>query len=76
MTAGYAEEVLFRLALLPVLYLALARRLTRPVAIAIAAILTGLAFALLHDAGPGAFELRYFITRVLIPGAAMSGGNV
>lgn len=72
MTAGFGEEVLFRFALLPALYLALARRLTRPAAIATASVLVGLAFALLHEAGPGAFDAGYFATRVVIPGAAMS----
>lgn len=72
MTAGFAEEVLFRFAMLPVLYLLLARRLARPAAIAFAAVATGLAFALLHDAGPGSFDAGYFVTRLLIPGTAMS----
>lgn len=72
MSAGYGEELLFRLALLPLLYLLLARRLTRPAAIGLAAVLTGLGFALLHQAGPGAFDAQFFATRFLVPGLAMS----
>ena len=72
MTAGYGEEVVFRFALLPVLYLALSRRLTRPAAIAAAALVTGLAFALLHELGPGSFDAQYFATRVVFPGVVMS----
>ncbi len=72
MSAGYGEEILFRLLLLPLLYVVLSRRLTRPAAIAVSALVTGLAFALLHEAGPGAFDAHYFATRFLVPGVAMS----
>lgn len=72
MTAGYAEEVLFRLMLLPALLFVFQRRLTTPAATAAAAVLTGLCFALFHEAGPGAFDAGYFTTRLLFPGAVMS----
>ncbi len=72
MSAGYGEELLFRLALLPLLYVLLARRLTRPAAIMLAAVLTGLGFAWLHQAGPGGFDAQFFATRFLVPGVAMS----
>lgn len=72
MAAGYAEEVLFRLALVPAVYFPLRRRASRPAAIAVAAVVAGLAFALLHEAGPGASSTAYFATRFLVPGAAMT----
>jgi len=72
MAAGYGEEVLFRLVLVPLLYLGALRRAPRPLAIAATALLTGLAFALLHEAGGGASSAAYFVTRTLIPGAAMT----
>ena len=72
MTAGYAEEVLFRFAALPLFFFWARRRMSEPVAAAMAALTIGLAFAILHEGGPGPFELRYFVTRTLIPGAAMS----
>ena len=50
----------------------LARRLPAWAAGAIAAVVTGLAFALLHDAGPGTFDGSHFLTRVLFPGVTMS----
>ncbi len=72
MTAGYAEEVIFRPGLLPAAYFALRDRIPKHAAALVAALVTGLGFALLHDAGPGVFEMRFFLTRALIPGAAMS----
>lgn len=72
MTAGYGEEVILRMALLPALLFGLARRLSRPAIITIAVVATGLAFALLHEPGQEAFNAQYFITRVLVPGCAMS----
>jgi hypothetical protein len=69
MTAGYAEEVLFRLALLPLAWLGLRRlRLPRAAAALTAAALTGLAFALFHDAAWSSL----FVTRFLLPGFAFS----
>ena len=72
MTAGYAEEVIFRFALLPVLYFGLRERLPKLAAAVVAALITGLGFALLHDAGPGAFDPAYFVTRTLMPGFVFS----
>jgi hypothetical protein len=72
MAAGYAEEVLFRLGLAALLFFALRRRLGRPAAIALTAVVTGLGFALLHEAGPAASSSAYFTTRFIVPGAAMT----
>jgi hypothetical protein len=72
MAAGYGEELLFRLALAPLVYLPLAPRLGRLPAIAIAAVITGLAFALVHEAGGGDSSTAYFVIRTLIPGAGMT----
>ena len=61
MSAGYAEEIIFRLILLPVFLIYLRR-------IPIAILLTGLAFALSHGIALDA----HFATRLLIPGCAFS----
>ena len=61
MSAGYAEEVIFRLILLPVLLIYLKR-------IPVAVVLTGLAFALSHSVALDA----HFATRFLLPGCAFS----
>jgi membrane protease YdiL (CAAX protease family) len=67
MTAGYAEEVIFRLMLLPLLFLVLFPGKTAP-----ALLFTGLGFALLHAAGPEAFSWSYFGVRFMMPGVVMS----
>lgn len=72
--AGYLEEVVFRLLLLPLVYLT-ARRWLSPWPSAIgASVLTGLLFALSHELGPagGGWELGYLATRALFPGVVMS----
>jgi hypothetical protein len=61
MSAGYAEEIIFRIALLPAL-LIYAKRI--PIAI----LVTGLAFALAHSVHLDV----HFATRFLIPGCAFS----
>lgn len=72
MSAGYLEEVLFRLVVLPLALLALSPRRRR--ARGAAVVLTGLAFAVLHQLGPGPSPAAYFVTRFLVPGCAMSAG--
>ena len=72
MAAGYGEEVLFRLVLLPLLFLALASRVPRPVAVAVAVLATGLAFTLLHEPASASWSPTLFTTRFLLPGCAMS----
>lgn len=72
MTAGYGEEIVFRLALLPSLYLLLRRRASPNVSVALAVLATGLAFAVAHQLGPGASPPAYFATRFLFPGCVMS----
>jgi hypothetical protein len=72
MTAGYSEEALFRLSLLAPIFLALAPRIGRGRAVAVSAIVTGLAFAALHQLGASAWAPELFVTRFVIPGVAMS----
>lgn len=72
MAAGYAEEVLFRLILVPLIYFPMRRRSGRVASILVAAVVAGLAFALLHQAGPGPSSSAYFATRFLVPGAIMT----
>ena len=72
MTAGTAEEILFRLALLSLSFLALQRWASRTVALALACVVTGLAFALFHELAPAPSTVAWFVTRALVPGVAMS----
>lgn len=72
MTAGYGEEVIFRLALLPVLFFVLGRRFPRPAAALLASAVTALAFAALHELGGAPSSPAFFLTRALLPGFAMS----
>lgn len=72
MTAGFAEELVFRLTLLPAWLFVFRRWLSERAAVVLAVILTGLGFTLLHQAGATSFEPRYFVTRFVIPGCAMS----
>lgn len=74
LAAGVGEELLFRLVVLPGLYFGLRRRMGRAAAAGLAAVLTGLAFALAHELPPlgGSFEARFLATRILFPGVVMS----
>ena len=65
MSAGYAEEIIFRIALLPALLIGLRRV---PLGILLAVALSGLAFALAHSVHLDS----HFATRFLIPGCAFS----
>jgi len=73
MSAGLAEELIFRLSLMPLLFVALRKRLGFRGSAFIAIIVTALCFALLHEAGDGAgpFMLQHFLTRFMIPGVIM-----
>ncbi len=73
LSAGLLEEVVFRLGLLSVLFLALSARVKGSnVALVLTCAITGLAFALGHQVGEQSFELAYFATRFAVPGFAMS----
>jgi hypothetical protein len=72
MAAGYGEETVFRLLLLPVAFFALASRVPRPVAVVAATTLVGVGFALIHEPGSLVFAPRLFMARLLLPGCAMS----
>ena len=71
MTAGYAEELLFRLMLLPALFLWLQPRVSRPLAVGSSIVVSSLGFALLHEAAHPTFEGRLFATRFVVPGCLM-----
>ena len=72
MTAGYAEEVVCRLGVLPLVYFGLRGRLGRRVAGPVAIVATGLTFSAWHAVGEPTFSPTFFVTRLVIPGAAMS----
>ncbi len=74
MTAGYSEELLCRLLLLPAILFALRRRLPASVASAVSVVVTALAFSLWHAAGEAEPSTTYFVTRFIIPGVVMSIG--
>jgi len=76
MTAGLGEELLFRLAMLPLLLAVFETQMGRFRAVLGAVVLTGLGFALLHELGPGEWSPAFFTTRFLLPGCAMSLGYV
>ncbi len=74
LAAGVLEEVVFRLALLPLGYAVARRRLGRRASLVVAILVTGLAFSLSHELGPGggAWDLGHLATRFLFPGVLMS----
>lgn len=72
MAAGYGEEILFRIVLLPILFLALASHAPRPLALVIAVLVTAVGFALLHEPASASFSRTLFTTRFLLPGCFMS----
>ena len=71
-TAGFLEETIFRMALLPVAFGLLATRMARRPAAATAVVLTGLLFALSHEVGAAGFNAAHAVTRFLFPGCFMS----
>jgi membrane protease YdiL (CAAX protease family) len=72
MTAGYSEELGCRLVIMPLAFFALRERLGSRLAAASAVLVTGRAFALWHAAGEPDPSSTYFLTRLIIPGCAMS----
>ncbi|MFI5297071.1 MAG: type II CAAX prenyl endopeptidase Rce1 family protein [Polyangiales bacterium] len=72
LAAGLLEELLFRLIVLPWTFAFAARKTSADRAAALAIAATGLAFALLHQAGPGQTSALWFATRLIFPGCAMS----
>lgn len=64
--AGTIEEALFRLGTLPVLLALLSDRSARHATIVTSVLLTGLAFTLAHEVGPGAahFQAGFFVVRL------------
>ncbi len=72
LSAGYVEEVLFRLVLLPAVFLPLAVRIGPRAAGVTAVLLTGLAFATLHAIGAAPWSAAHFATRFALPGCAFS----
>lgn len=74
LAAGLVEEVVFRLVLLPCIFLVAAKWMDRRVAAGIAVLVTAVLFSLSHELGPagGVFDQRFMLTRFAIPGLAMS----
>ncbi len=70
MTAGYGEEVVCRLIVMPAIYFALRSRTRAAGPIAI--VVTALFFAVWHLPGEPAFSARFFLTRFAMPGCFMS----
>jgi hypothetical protein len=71
MSAGYWEEVVCRLGVLPLAYFFLRGRAPPWAAAALSVVVTGLVFAGWHALGEP-FSATFFVTRLVIPGAAMS----
>ncbi len=74
LNAGLLEEVVFRLGAASLIYLGLRERISGGAPIAVATVTSALFLAQAHELGPGggAFDPRFFATRALLPGAAMS----
>jgi hypothetical protein len=69
--AGYVEETLVRLIVLPILFLNLVGR-SRGAAILLASLAAGVAFAALHEPGARDFVPMLFVIRLVVPGVALS----
>lgn len=74
LAAGVLEEVVFRLGVLAVVFRVLEGAVSRRAALLAAVGISGLAFSLSHELGPGAgdCELRFLVSRFLVPGCFMS----
>ncbi|MEW6775089.1 MAG: CPBP family glutamic-type intramembrane protease [Bdellovibrionota bacterium] len=74
LSAGLAEEAIFRLLVLPMIFGFFSRKLEDGVSTFLAVLLTGLLFALSHELPPAHHPLRWdlFATRTLVPGIGMS----
>lgn len=73
LAAGVGEELLFRLVLLPIVYALLRSKVSRGKAIAGAALLVGVCFAIGHALPPaGSMAPGHVVTRIIFPGAFMS----
>jgi hypothetical protein len=72
LAAGTVEEAIFRIAFLFPAYVWLSRRMSKVAAAVVASIASGVLFALSHELAGDPFALRYFVTRVVVPGAGMS----
>lgn len=74
MTAGFGEEVYFRLIMLPAIFYSLIRLVGYQTSIIISVVLLGLLFEALHQLGtiePG-INWHYFILRTVVPGIIFS----
>ncbi len=72
LSAGVLEEIVFRMMILPLLIYIFARKLEFRVAIVLSVLITGLLFSLSHELAGDPFQLRFFITRFIVPGLVMS----
>jgi hypothetical protein len=71
MTAGYLEEMIVRSGVLPLVYLRMTDR-SKWLAVAVSSIITGLAFAALHEPGSPDWSPMLFLARFVVPGLVMS----
>jgi hypothetical protein len=69
--AGYLEEMLVRVGVLPLIFLHMADR-PKWFAALIASLVSGLAFAALHEPGTTDWSSLLFVARFAVPGFAMS----
>jgi membrane protease YdiL (CAAX protease family) len=76
LAAGVFEEAVFRLVVLPAVLMGLSSLRSTNRRFLVASLLVGLAFAVSHEAGPGAdrFDPVYFVDRLVLPGLLMSLG--
>jgi hypothetical protein len=74
LSAGLLEEELFRLLILPSVYFARRRKLDAWTSAGSAIVASAVLFSLSHELGlaGGAFEPRFLLTRLLVPGVGMS----
>ena len=72
MTAGFEEELILRLALLPALFFGLRGRLPDRARAVVAVVATGLVFSLWHALGEHPPSATFFVTRFIVPGCVMS----
>jgi len=74
LAAGVLEEVVFRLGVLAIVFRVLEGAVSRGTALLAAVAVSGLAFSLSHELGPGAgdLQLRFLLARFLVPGCFMS----
>jgi len=72
LSAGMFEEVVLRMMVLPFLLAFLCTKFSFNIAALLSALFIGVLFTLSHELAGDPFNMRYFITRFLIPGFVMT----